>query len=332
MSSVLSLSSTAAVFSPSVKDRFLEKFPDLILTDSIGSSESGFNGIKMVAKGDTAMSAGGPTVTAGPNVVILNEELELIPPDSDEVGPHRAGRQHPAGLLQGPGEDGRHVRHRRRRQPLLGPGRLRPLGRCRARSRSWVGARSPSTPAARRSSPKRSNTRSRPTPRSTTASWSVGPTIAGVSGCAPSSSFVPTQRSSSTRSRTTPAPSSPATRCHASVHRVDEILRSPAGKPDYRWALAVAEDTVESVADREAKQSADREAEQSAERGPDLTTARRGSYRGKRLFDLAVVVLAAVPASVLGLIVVVAIRLTSPGPAVLSIPRVGHGAASCSAC
>jgi hypothetical protein len=36
------------------------EFPDLTITDSIGSSESGFNGLKVVGKGDTAMK-GGPT-------------------------------------------------------------------------------------------------------------------------------------------------------------------------------------------------------------------------------------------------------------------------------
>ncbi len=36
--------STAAVFSPSVKDQFFERFPNLVLTDAIGSSEGGTNG------------------------------------------------------------------------------------------------------------------------------------------------------------------------------------------------------------------------------------------------------------------------------------------------
>ena len=36
------VASTAAVFSPSVKDQFFERFPNLVITDAIGSSESGF--------------------------------------------------------------------------------------------------------------------------------------------------------------------------------------------------------------------------------------------------------------------------------------------------
>ena len=65
LSSFFSLSSSAAVFSPTVKDRFLERFPNLVLTDSIGATESGFNGILTVGKDDTAMKGGGPTVLAG---------------------------------------------------------------------------------------------------------------------------------------------------------------------------------------------------------------------------------------------------------------------------
>ena len=43
------------------------------------------------------------------------------------------------------------------------------------------------------------------------------------------------------RCRRTAAPTSPATRCRASLHVVDEVRRSPAGKADYTWAAAVVE-------------------------------------------------------------------------------------------
>ena len=51
----------------------------------------------------------------------------------------------------------------------------------------------------------------------------------------------------------------------------------------------------------------------------------RGSYRGKRLIDLGLIALAAGPAVLVGLAVSIAIRLGSPGPAVIAIPRVGRG-------
>ncbi len=43
------------------------------------------------------------------------------------------------------------------------------------------------------------------------------------------------------------------------LHPVDEIQRSPAGKPDYRWALAVAEDGEEAVAEDRAESVAEGE-------------------------------------------------------------------------
>lgn len=58
--------------------------------------------------------------------------------------------------------------------------------------------------------------------------------------------------------------------------------------------------------------------------GSELPSTVRGSYTGKRLIDLGLVTLAAVPAALLGLIVALAIRLGSPGLAVLAIPRVGR--------
>jgi acyl-CoA synthetase (AMP-forming)/AMP-acid ligase II len=85
VSSLFSLSSSAAVFSPSVKDQFFEVFPDLILTDAIGASESGNNGMVVVGKGNTAMK-GGPTVTAMPDSVVIDEDFNIVQPGSGVVG------------------------------------------------------------------------------------------------------------------------------------------------------------------------------------------------------------------------------------------------------
>lgn len=79
-SSLIAVASSAAIFSTTVKEQFLEQFPNLIITDSIGSSEGGFNGIRMVVKGQAKQTAGGPTVQPGRDVVVLDENLEVIPP------------------------------------------------------------------------------------------------------------------------------------------------------------------------------------------------------------------------------------------------------------
>ena len=86
LSSFFSLSSSAAVFSPVVKDRFLERFPGLILTDSIGATESGFTGIRTVAKDDTANKGGGPTVSRGVDTVVLDDDLNFVTAGSGVTG------------------------------------------------------------------------------------------------------------------------------------------------------------------------------------------------------------------------------------------------------
>jgi len=100
LSSLLSLSSTAAVFSPSVKDQFLERFPDLVMTDSIGSTESGMNGIIAVGKGNTAMHGGGPTVTPSRDTVVLDDNLEVVAPGSGVIGMVGRGGNIPLGYYK----------------------------------------------------------------------------------------------------------------------------------------------------------------------------------------------------------------------------------------
>jgi 3-oxocholest-4-en-26-oate---CoA ligase len=85
LSSIISLSSTAAVFSPSVKDQFLDRFPNLVMTDAIGSSEGGANGIVVVEPGKTAMQ-GGPTVTPVTGTTVLDDDLRQVEPGSGAIG------------------------------------------------------------------------------------------------------------------------------------------------------------------------------------------------------------------------------------------------------
>jgi acyl-CoA synthetase (AMP-forming)/AMP-acid ligase II len=85
LSSILSLSSTAAVFSPSVKDQFLDRFPELVMTDAIGSSEGGANGVVVVERGKTAMR-GGPTVTPVSGTAVLDDDLRPVEPGSGVIG------------------------------------------------------------------------------------------------------------------------------------------------------------------------------------------------------------------------------------------------------
>ena len=85
MSSLFAFGSTAALFSSSLKDAYLDAFPNLIITiDSIGSSEGGANGTSMVSKGQ--LMKGGPTVRAAADAVVLDDELRIVEPGSGIVG------------------------------------------------------------------------------------------------------------------------------------------------------------------------------------------------------------------------------------------------------
>jgi acyl-CoA synthetase (AMP-forming)/AMP-acid ligase II len=84
-SSLFSLTSTAATFSPSVKDQFLERFPNLIMIDAVGSSEGGNNGMTIVQKGHTAMK-GGPSVNRLGGSVVLDEDGRPLEAGCGKVG------------------------------------------------------------------------------------------------------------------------------------------------------------------------------------------------------------------------------------------------------
>jgi acyl-CoA synthetase (AMP-forming)/AMP-acid ligase II len=84
LSSLFVVASSAAVFSPSVKDRFLARFPNLILVDAIGSTETGSNGMATVQPG--AEMRGGPTVQPGRDAVVLGDDLREVAPGSGAVG------------------------------------------------------------------------------------------------------------------------------------------------------------------------------------------------------------------------------------------------------
>jgi len=85
-SSILAFASTSAVFSPALKDKFADKVPNAVITDNIGSSESGFTGSTVHEKGKAQTNAGGPRVTPAKNVVVLDEDFNLVPAGSETVG------------------------------------------------------------------------------------------------------------------------------------------------------------------------------------------------------------------------------------------------------
>lgn len=84
LSSLFLLASTAALFSTSLKEKFLELLPNRVITDSIGSSETGFGGTSIVAKGQS--HTGGPRVTIDKNTKVLDEDGNPVEPGSGKRG------------------------------------------------------------------------------------------------------------------------------------------------------------------------------------------------------------------------------------------------------
>jgi len=84
LSSLFLLASTAALFSPSIKEKLLELLPNRVITDSIGSSETGFGGTSVVAKGEA--HTGGPRVNIDKWTVVLDENGNEVQPGSGVRG------------------------------------------------------------------------------------------------------------------------------------------------------------------------------------------------------------------------------------------------------
>ena len=103
-SSLVAIASTAAVFSPVVKDQLFELLPNLFISEAVGSSEGGFNGMRLVEKGKTRHRR------PHQRHARARHDRDRRGPQAGAAGRDRAagpGRQRPARLLQGPGEDAR---------------------------------------------------------------------------------------------------------------------------------------------------------------------------------------------------------------------------------
>jgi acyl-CoA synthetase (AMP-forming)/AMP-acid ligase II len=75
-SSLFAISSSAAIFSPPVKERWIAAFPNSVFTDSVGASETGFQGMGMQDKGP--ISSDGPVVGLGPSSVVLDDDNNVL--------------------------------------------------------------------------------------------------------------------------------------------------------------------------------------------------------------------------------------------------------------
>ena len=239
-SSLAAVMSTAAVFSATVKEQFHDRFPNLVIVDAVGSTETGYNGMRVIMKGGKE-KPGLPTVRMGPDTVVLDDDMNVVEPGSGVVGRMARRRQRAVALPQGSREVGRDVRDGRR-PALCGVGRFR--GRRSRRHDDPARARFGVHQLGRREDlPGRGRGRAQGAPR-------------GVRRGRGGRSRRALGRAGRGRHRD-PARSvgdaRGARRAHGTLvagykvprelHVVAKIERSPSGKPDYRWAKKIATTT-----------------------------------------------------------------------------------------
>jgi 3-oxocholest-4-en-26-oate---CoA ligase len=98
VSSVVAISSNAALFSPTVKEQYLTLLPNVVITDAVGASETGFTGLGYVSAGNKR--AEGPTVTPGPATIVIDENNRPVGPGG--VGRIARGGHIPLGYYKDP--------------------------------------------------------------------------------------------------------------------------------------------------------------------------------------------------------------------------------------
>jgi acyl-CoA synthetase (AMP-forming)/AMP-acid ligase II len=236
-SSLFALASTAAVFSPALKDSFLERFPSLVVSDAVGASETGGNGHAVVKKGETAMK-GGPTVHVVSGTVVLDDQLHEVAPGSGVVGKMARKGHIPVGYYNDPvktAETFVTVEGTRYAMPgdyamLEADGTVTLLGRGSVSINSGGEKIYPEeVEAAVRSHP---------------AVWDAtvvgapderwGHKVVAIASVRPGASLDLLSLQAHCRQVIA------GYKVPRALFIVDEVVRSPSGKPDYRWAAAVA--------------------------------------------------------------------------------------------
>jgi len=236
-SSLLALSSTAATFSPSVKDQFLAHLPSLVLSDAIGSSETGANGHIQVVAGKTAMK-GGPTVNAVTDTVVLDDDLREIGPGSGKIGRVARRGNIPIGYYNDPAKTAEtFVEANGTRYAIPGDfalleadGTITLLGRGSVSINSGGEKIHPEeVEAAVKSHPQVWDATIVGVPDER---W--GQTVAAVVQCRPGENVTLDALQAHCRTKIA------GYKVPRRLFVVSELVRSPSGKPDYRWAQQVA--------------------------------------------------------------------------------------------
>ncbi len=100
LSSLFVVASTAAVFSPAVKDQFKEALPNLLIVESVGSSEGGFNGTQMYDKNAPRREGAGVSVAPGRDTIVIDDDGKPVTPGSGVRGRIARGGNIPLGYYK----------------------------------------------------------------------------------------------------------------------------------------------------------------------------------------------------------------------------------------
>jgi acyl-CoA synthetase (AMP-forming)/AMP-acid ligase II len=241
VSSLAVLSSSAALFSPVVKQRFVEILPNLVITDAFGSSEGGFNGTSLYRAGDheRVSDPGVVRISPGRGTTAIDDEGNEIAPGSGAVGRLARTGNIPLGYYKDPEKTARtFVEAHGRRYAVPGDfatveadGAIRLLGRGSECINSGGEKIYPEeVEGALKSHPDVFDALVVGVPDER---WGqrVAAVVQPQPGCRPD-----------------PEALRAAARRHVAGYKaprqivvVDEVVRSPSGKPDYPWARRVVE-------------------------------------------------------------------------------------------
>ena len=231
---------------PPVKDQFFERLPNLVITDAIGSSEGGNNGMTVVTAGNTAMKSGPDRAPARarPSCSTRTSSRSSPARASSARSPARATSR--SGYYNDPKKTAE-VFIRGARDPLRHAGRLRHRrgGRlhhaARPRlDRHQLGRREdlPRRGRVGRALASRRDGRH----RVRRARRALGPD-GGAPSCSRGRARRPVAR---VDPGALPGVRSPATSCPAASTSSTRSSARPSGKPDYTWAAAIVNAGAES--------------------------------------------------------------------------------------
>jgi acyl-CoA synthetase (AMP-forming)/AMP-acid ligase II len=242
LSSLLAVTSSAALFSAPVKDEFFKHLPNIVIVDAIGSSESGNNGMVTLNKDNTAMRSG-PTVSVLGDTVVFDEDLHVVKPGSGDIGKIARYGDIPVGYYNDPiktAETFIYVDGTRYVMPgdfatVEEDGSITLLGRGSVSINSGGEKIFPEeVESAVRSFPEVFDAIVVGAPDER---W--GQRVAAI--IQPRADKHPTLQEIQDHCRNAIA----GYKVPRQLHVVDQIVRSPSGKPDYRWAAGIVSEVPE---------------------------------------------------------------------------------------